>query len=421
MPYPDAFTDDVRTALKEWILRHRLELPKNPQEWQKISGYFHEIVMQVSRKYRLTLDADELVVLEAGLINELVGFGLLDSFIRDPDVSDIFVNGPDQVYVEKHGRAEKVDLRFKGNADIAALIDKMMMGSGRRIDHSQPYVDFKLKGGLRVTAVIPPVASGSPLLAIRKMSKEQFTFEDLKRMGTVNDKVLRFIEQCVKARVNILVSGSTGTGKTTLTNLMIRQFIPAEERIIVIEDVEEMVLPASGHSIKILTRPPNLEGKGEIDLRDLVKLSLHLRPDRIMIGEIRGEEAFHFLHAINTGHEGSMCTIHASNPEDALNRLEILALMDRPNIQPVVIRRLLALGIDMIIQMVRLPSGQRVISSIADFSYVQDACQGRDIFTLEKRRVNGKESYDIRSTGVVPSFMGKLRVKSDIREDFFRA
>lgn len=418
MAVPEAFVREVKKTLRERILQHKLD---PHQERQKIAVHLREIIEHTARKNRLEIEGDDLLLLEESVINEIIGFGLIDAFIHDPEVTDIFINAPDQVYVEKNGRAVRVKQSFENNSEILFLIDKMIIDSGRRIDHASPFVDFKLKGGLRVTAVIPPVASASPIFTIRKMSKEKFSFEDLKRLGTINDKVLKFIEGCVKSRVNILVSGSTGTGKTTLTNLMIREFVPEEERLVIIEDVEEMIIPGKNHFVKLLTRPPNLEGKGEIDLRDLVRLSLHLRPDRIMVGEIRGEEAFHFLHAVNTGHEGSMCTIHASNPEDALNRLEVLALMDRPNIQPLVIRRFLELGIDMIIQMTRLPSGQRIVSSIADFEYFQGSCVVKDIFRLEKRLSEGKEYCELKTTGYIPSFLEKLLVKSDIQETFFRS
>ncbi len=423
MEIPDNFKEEIKKALKERILQHKVDLPRafDPGQRQMISSLLSDTIRHLVRKNRIELDELSLKQLQESLVSEIIGFGIIDGFVRDPEVTDIFVNGPEKVYVEKNGIIEKTPVKFQDNEEIISLIDKMIIDSGRRIDHASPFVDFKLKGGLRVTAVIPPVAAQSAIFTIRKMSREILSFDELKRLGTLNDKLIRFLDACVKSRVNILVAGSTGAGKTTIMNLMLRQFVPPEERCIIIEDLEEIYTPQTSHYLKILTRLPNLEGKGEIDLRELVKLSLHLRPDRIMIGEIRGEEAFHFLHAINTGHEGSMCTIHASNPEDALNRLEVLALMDRPNIQPPVVRRFLELGIDMIIQMTRLPNGQRVVNTISEFKYTPSGCEIRDIFVAERQLRDGRPHVEFKTTGVVPAFIHKLRAKTDIREDFFRA
>ncbi len=409
--------------LKDNILKRKIDIHRYMDPKYKDNIYFHisEILLLLFKSRGIKIDQQQFDDLKEKIINEIVGYGAIDSLLRDPEITDILVNNPEQVYIEKKGKLERSKITLEDPDEINYLIDKMMLECGRRIDHSSPFVDFRLEGGARVTAVIPPVSPNNPIFSIRKILKSNMAFEDLKNYGTVNQKLIDFLRYCVKSRLNILVAGSTGTGKTTLINLMIKEMVPDDERIIMIEDVEEMPLNNSQHFIKLVTRPPNVEGKGEIDLRDLVKLSLHLRPDRIVIGEIRGEEAFYFLHALNTGHDGSMCTIHASNSEDALNRLEILALMDRPNIQPSVIRRFLTLGVDVVVHMQRLPNGQRIVSKVSDFTCDENGYKVNDIFSLKRNVSHGKETFEIKMTGVVPSFLEKMQSRTDITAGFFKA
>lgn len=413
--------DEAKNMFKTSFMRHEVKLDDylNPDHRHKIYTHLEKILQRVCSKNRFSIEPEELKKIEDIIINEVFGFGIIDNLIRDQDVTDILVNSPQQVYIEKSGKLEKINLKFDNQEEIYYILERMVQESGRRIDISTPYVDFRLEGGVRVTAVIPPVSPAGPFFCIRKVYKEILTFQDLVRLGTLNEKLLKFIKYSIKARLNILIAGSTGAGKTTLMHLMIKEFVPGHERVVVLEDTEEIVPEEDKHIIKLLTRPQSIEGKGEITLRDLVKLSLHLRPDRIVIGEVRGEEAFHFLHVINTGHEGSMCTIHASNPEDALNRLEVLSLMDRVNITPTVIHRFLRLGIDVIIHLIRLPDGRRVISQVSEFDYEDGHCVVKDIFSWHKGFRDNKEMEEIRFTGHVPSFFPKLRARTDIPDDFF--
>lgn len=412
---------DLKRFLKENNIRDRIGTKgfMSPRKKEEMDKEIDHIIREFSTRANLDLSKEELKRLREEVVSSIIGFGIIDKLMHDPEITDILVNGPDQIYIEKNGEIKKIDAKFKNQQEVMAVIERMITESGRRIDLSSPFVDFKIEGGARVTAVIPPVSSGSPSFCIRKMFRGNLTFEDLKRFGTVNQKILDFLKYCVKARINILTSGATGVGKTTLMNLLINEFISSDDRIILIEDTEEIAVDDTHHFVRLLTKPPNIEGKGEVTLQDLVKLSLHMRPDRIIVGEVRGEEAFHFLHAINTGHEGSMCTIHANNSEDALNRLETLSLMDRPNINATVIHRFLKTGIDIIIQMSRLPNGQRKISQISEFGYENGAFIVKDIFVLEKSFHGDKEHYEIKLTGHIPSFIDKLKARTGIPDNFF--
>jgi pilus assembly protein CpaF len=417
----EAIKSEAKSILKSGIIKHDISSDDylDPKHKVRIYAYLEKILVRLAEKNRLDIGYDELKKIEDEIINAVFGFGIIENLLQDPEVTDILVNNPNQIYVERKGKLEKIDLKFDDEEGIFYLIQRMLQGSGRRLDMSSAFVDFRVKDGMRVTAAIPPVSAASPFFCVRKAYKEILGLEDLKKMGTLTQKLLDFLKYCVKSRLNILVSGSTGVGKTTLMHLLIREFVHKDERIVLVEDTEEILTDHTQHVIRLITRSPNIEGKGEITLRDLVKLSLHLRPDRIVIGEVRGEEAFHFLHIINTGHEGSMCTVHASNPEDALNRLEVLSLMDRSNITPGVIRRFLKLGIDLVVQMIRLPSGERIISQVSEFDYEGDTCVTKDIFSLKKSFKDGKEVLDIKLTGYTPSFMDKLKARTEIPADFF--
>lgn len=416
----ESIKEEAKTLLKNSFLKHeKTDEYLDPKHRHKIYGQLEKILLRISEKYRFAISDNELKKLEEEIINDLFGFGIIENLMQDPDISDIIVNGPEQIYVEKGGKLEKVGLKFSNAEEIYSVIQRMMQESERRVDISSPYADFRVKGGIRVTAVIPPVSALNPSFCIRKVYKEVLSFGDLIKLGSFTQKMVDFIKYCVRGKLNILISGPTGVGKTTLMHLMIKEFIPDNERIVMLEDTEEIVVDENKNAIKLLTRPPNIEGKGEITLKDLVKLSLHLRPDRIIIGEIRSEEAFHFLHVINTGHEGSMCTVHASNPEDALNRLEVLSLMDRSNITPGVVRRFLKLGIDVIFHMIRLSDGQRIISQVSEFDYDADGFVVKDIFSWHKSFRDHQETSEIGITGYVPSFLEKLKTRTDIPDNFF--
>jgi len=381
-----------------------------------ISQFLDEILGRLLKRFRLELSKKEQEVLISEVICEVVGYGGLEDLLRDPTVTDILVNSPFQVFIEKKGELERVGISFDGPEQIRAIIERMMLSTSKRIDQFSPFVDFKLEDGSRVTAIIPPVSS-SPSLCIRKFTGEVFYPQDLINLGTLTQKSLSFLELAVKARLNILITGSTGAGKTTLLNTLIR-FVPNNQRMIVIEDTEELSIPENYHFLKLLTRPPNIEGKGEITLYDLVKLSLHLRPDRIIIGEVRGEESFYFLQAINTGHEGSMCTLHANDAYDALARLETLGLMAKPNIQAEVIKRLLSMGIDLIVHLKRTSQGRRVVSQVSEVVYEDQNYKIKDIVLLREKFEENKEVLEEQFTGYIPSFREKLEVRTG--QDFFK-
>ncbi len=371
--------------------------------------------MCIRDRSKLVLSEQELDNFSLEIVSEVIGYGGLEDLMKDPLITDILVNSPFQVFIEKGGELKRVELNFKSAEEIKTIIERMLTGSSRRIDQFSPFVDFRLDDGSRVTAVIPPV-SISPSICIRKFTAEAFQPQDLINLGTLTPEVLDFLELSVKSRLNILITGSTGAGKTTLLNTLLR-FVPNNERMIIIEDTEELSLSEDFHFLKLLTRSPNIEGKGEITLYDLVRLSLHLRPDRIIIGEVRGEEVFYFLQAINTGHEGSMCTLHANDTFDALIRLETLGLMAKPNIQAEVIKRFLSRGVDLVIHLKRTLQGRRVISQISEVVYEQGDYKVKDIFSLKTEFKEDKETLKGEFTGYIPSFRNKIKVRTG--KDFF--
>jgi pilus assembly protein CpaF len=297
----------------------------------------------------------------------------------------------------------------------------MLNESGKRLDRSSPYVDFQIKDSSRVTAVIPPIAAAATSFVVRKKMRGNFSFQDLIKIGTLDERLFAFLKYCIIARMNILITGTTGTGKTTLLTLLIRELVPSYARIVVMEDTEEIVLSPDRHALKLLTRPSTTEGKYEVTLHDLVKLSLHMRPDRLVIGEIRGEEVFSLLQAVNTGHDGSMCTIHANNSQDAIARLEMLSLMARSNINIEVVRRFIKSGIDIIIHMNRYPGGRRLISQVSELSLDDNELVANDIFNLQRKIKDGKDDLHIQATGRVPFFMDRLKARTDIKDDFFKS
>jgi len=320
------------------------------------------------------------------------------------------INSPSQIFIEKKGEIIRLDIGFKSHTEILGILEKMMHGTSRRINQTDPFVDFKLKNGSRVTAMVPPVTK-SPAICVRKFSHEDFDLKDLAGQGSLCQKAADFLKACIKTRLNILITGSTGAGKTTLLNALMR-LVPLNERMVTIEDTEELFIPKSHHFLKLLTRQLSIERKGEITIEDLVKLSLHIRPDRIIIGEVRGEEAFYFLQAINTGHRGSMCTMHANDAEDALIRVETLGLMAKPNIQAQVVKRFIGMGIDLVVHLMRDPKGQRLVTQIAEVTYKNDTCSIENIFHRQDTKKARKDSQDLVYTGKIPSFASQLSSES---------
>lgn len=343
------------------------------------------------------------------IIDESIGFGPINPLIHDPSVSEIMVNGPDQVYVEKKGKLTLSDVRFKDDQHVMRVIEKIVAPLGRRIDESSPMVDARLPNGSRVNVIIPPLSLNGPTITIRKFSEKPFTVKDLINFGTMTPNVAMLLKACVEARLNIVVSGGTGSGKTTTLNV-ISSFIPEDERIVTIEDAAEIQL-GQEHIIRLETRPPNIEGKGAVTIRDLVRNSLRMRPDRIVVGEVRSGEALDMLQAMNTGHDGSMTTGHANTPRDMLARLETMVLMAGMELPVKAIREQIASAVDIIVQQSRLKDGTRRITHITEVMGMEgDVITLQDIFVFkqngkdEKGRVHGS----ITPTGIKPRFIEKL-------------
>ncbi|WP_426377543.1 CpaF family protein [Desulforudis sp. 1031] len=343
------------------------------------------------------------------LVDEVLGYGPITPLLKDPDINEVMVNGPNQVYVERNGRLERSDVTFKDNEHVMHVIEKIVAPLGRRIDEAMPMVDARLPDGSRVNAIIPPLALDGPTLTIRKFARERLKIEDLLRFGTLTQEMAKMLEICVKGRLNILVSGGTGSGKTTTLNVL-SSFIPDDERIITVEDAAELQLHQE-HTVRLESRPPNIEDKGAITIRDLVRNALRMRPDRIVVGEVRGGEALDMLQAMNTGHDGSLTTGHANSPRDMLSRLETMVLMAGMDLPIKAIREQIASAIDIIVQQSRLKDGSRKITQITEVQGMEgDVIILQDIFVFQQQGVepDGRISGRFLPTGIRPKFTEKL-------------
>jgi pilus assembly protein CpaF len=338
--------------------------------------------------------------------------GPLEDLLADPSVTEIMVNGPSRVYVERRGKIELTEKTFLDDGSVLAVIERIVSPLGRRIDESQPYVDARLRDGSRVNAVIHPLSLTGPCLTIRKFSKVPLTEKDLIRLGTWTAEMCAFLQAAVLARKNIVVSGGTGSGKTTLLNVL-GGFVPETDRIITIEDAAELQLKQE-HVISLEARPPNIEGKGAISIRDLVRNSLRMRPDRILVGECRGGEALDMLQAMNTGHDGSLTTVHANSPRDTISRLETLVLMSGMDLPVRAIREQIASAVDLIVQESRFSDGSRKVTNITEVVGLEgDRTTMQDIFVYEQKGVDaeGRVVGRFAPTGSVPTFLDSLRAR----------
>lgn len=353
--------------------------------------------------------------------NEVLGLGPLEPLLADPTISDILVNAYSQVYVERYGKLELTDVRFSSNAHLLKIIDKIVSRIGRRVDESSPMVDARLPDGSRVNAIIPPLALDGPLLSIRRFAVIPLKMDDLIRYKSITPEMAEIVAGLVKAKVNILISGGTGTGKTTLLNIM-SAYIPVTERIVTIEDAAELQLQQP-HVARLETRPPNIEGKGEVPQRALVRNSLRMRPDRIIVGEVRGAEVLDMLQAMNTGHEGSMTTIHANAPRDALTRMENMIGMGGLNLPPKSMRQQISSAISVVLQIARLSDGKRKVVSLQELTGMEgDIVTMQEIFTFEQTGVapDGTVLGHFRATGIRPKFSDRLRTHGfPLRDDLF--
>ena len=369
----------------------------------------------------LAINESERKSLVQDIQHEVLGLGPIEPLLADPTISDILANTHRQVYVERAGRLELTDVRFENDAHLMKIIDKIVSGIGRRVDESSPMVDARLPDGSRVNAIIPPLAIDGPILSIRRFAVTPLGMDDIIRGKSLTPEMGEIIGGLVKAKVNLLVSGGTGTGKTTLLNIL-SGYIPANERIITIEDAAELQLQQP-HVVRLETRPPNIEGKGEVAQRALVKNSLRMRPDRIILGEVRGAEAMDMLQAMNTGHEGSMTTVHANTPRDALTRLENMVGMAGLNLPTKAMRQQISSAITAVIHVSRLTDGKRKVTSIQEITGMEgDIVTMQEIFVFEQTGVapDGIVLGSFRATGIRPRFIDRLRTRGvAISDDIF--
>lgn len=344
--------------------------------------------------------------------NEIFSYGPISILLEDESVTEIMVNGPKNVYAERDGRITRTDIEFRDDKHVMHIITKILSAIGRRVDESSPMVDARLADGSRVNIIIPPLALNGPTITIRKFSVDPLTVNDLISFGTMTREIAQFLELAVRGRMNILVSGGTGSGKTTLLNV-ISNFIPASERIVTIEDAAEVQLQKP-HVISLESRPSNLEGKGEIAIRDLVINSLRMRPDRIVVGEVRGGEALDMLQAMNTGHDGSLTTIHANSPRDTMSRLETLVLMAGMELPAIAIREQISSAINIVVQTARLVDGQRKITKVSEVTGMEsDVITLQDIFEFKQTGIDGQGNVIgfHQASGVVPAFLNQMEAQ----------
>lgn len=384
----------------------------------------HELALLIQRiieEERIVLNQHERHHLVLDIQHEMLGFGPLEPLLNDPTVSDILVNTASKVYVERRGKLELTDISFHDNAHLMKIIEKIVSRVGRRVDESSPMVDARLPDGSRVNAIIPPLAVDGPLLSIRRFGATPLTVQNLLDYKSMTPPMVKVLESLGVAKVNILISGGTGSGKTTLLNL-ISGFIPASERVVTIEDAAELQL-RQPHVVRLETRPPNIEGKGEVTQRALVRNALRMRPDRIILGEVRGAEALDMLQAMNTGHEGSLATIHSNTPRDALSRLENMVSMAGVNLTARAIRQQIVSAVTVVVQASRLTDGTRKVVSLQEITGMEgDIISMQEIFRFEQSGVDkdGRVAGRFSATGVRPRFAERLRMYGvPVPEDTF--
>jgi pilus assembly protein CpaF len=356
------------------------------------------------------LSRDDRERLQAEIADDVLGYGPLERLLADDGISEVMVNGPHDIWVERQGRLYETALRFNDESHLRRIINKMVAQVGRRIDESSPMVDARLPDGSRVNAVIPPLSLSGPLVTIRKFSQKRFDLDELTRLGSVTAETVDFLCRGIKAELNILISGGTGSGKTTLLNALSAS-VPDTDRIVTIEDAAELQL-AQRHVLRLESRPKNIEGEGEVSIRDLVRNALRMRPDRIIVGEVRGAEALDMLQAMNTGHEGSLCTVHANSARDALARIETMVLMAGFELPVRAIRQQVASALDLIIQLERLEDGTRRVTSIVEVQRMEsDVITLQELyeFKIEQVLQDGAVVGGLRPTGLRPSFMHKFQ------------
>jgi len=399
-----------RTLISKLDLE-KLSRVNSTQARQAVSGIVKEIIAD----QRVPLNFDEQEKIQAHLLDEVFGLGPLEPLLRDPKISDIMVNDKDHVFIEKGGLLQRTNTTFRDDRHLLQIIDRIVSRVGRRVDESSPMVDARLPDGSRVNAIIPPLALDGPSLSIRRFGTGPLAANSLVELKSISAEMMELLSSAVKARISIVISGGTGSGKTTLLNIL-SQYIPNNERLVTIEDAAELRL-AQENIVRLETRPPNIEGNGAIKQRQLLINCLRMRPDRIIMGEIRGEEAFDMLQAMNTGHEGSMTTIHANTPRDAISRLESMVAMGNMNLPEKSVRQQISSAISIVVQATRMSDGSRKVTSIAEITGMEEnVISMQEIFTFNKKGIGpyGKVIGAFQPTRIRPKFLDRLRVSGII-------
>jgi len=406
----DALTRLKDTAAEQLFERIGSRLSDPSMDEAQLHALVQAELVKVVEEARMPLTPEERRRLLREVQDDVLGLGPLQRFLEDPTITEIMVNGPEMIYLERDGKLFRSSARFDSEEHLRRVIDRIVTRIGRRIDESSPLVDARLADGSRVNAIIPPLAFGGSSLTIRKFSHAALTVSDLIRLGTMSPEMAELLRGCVEARLNILISGGTGTGKTTLLNI-VSSFIPETERIVTIEDALELNIQQE-HKVRLEARPPNIEGKGEITIRDLVRNSLRMRPDRIIVGEVRGGEALDMLQAMNTGHDGSLTTLHANSPRDAISRLETLVLMAGMDLPLRAIREQIAAAIDVVVHLTRMRDGTRRVTAVTEVVGMEgQTVTMQDVFLFDYAAgvdANGRFRGNTQPTGVRPRFTDRF-------------
>jgi pilus assembly protein CpaF len=404
----DSF-QELKTRLHKKLI-DRLDLTALAgADQEAIARQIREVIalLVTEEKVFLNQESKELLIVE--IMNETLGLGPIEQYMPDPEISDVLVNAAGEVYIERYGKLELTDTRFKDDDHLMLIIDRILSRVGRRVDEASPMVDARLQDGSRVNAIIPPVALDGPILSIRKFRVDILSMDDVIRRETLTSPMMHFLRGAVQARLNVLISGGTGAGKTTLLNIL-SGYISHDERVVTIEDSAELKLQQP-HVVRLETRPPNIEGRGTVTQRDLVRNALRMRPNRIIIGEVRGPEIYDMLQAMNTGHDGSLTTVHANGPRDVLLRLETLMLLAGVDIPERAVRELISAAIDVVVQINRYSDGSRKIASISEIVGMErNTITMQEIFSFEKTGVGegGQILGEFKPTGIRPNFLNKI-------------